>query len=147
VSVTPEELWRDVGKHFRQARLAKGWKFTHVERAGGPTSKTVQAIEAGHAGNVKNLVKCATALDIDFVAVLETVLSAHVTTLSPDASYLVRKFERTTVKGRSVLIGVADALPEEEVTTTPEPAPGAGTPPGPDRSRPGPQGTTRRSGS
>jgi hypothetical protein len=144
VSVTPEELLRDVGKHFRQARLAKDWKFADVERAGGPTSKTVQAIEAGRAGNFKNLVKCAHALDIDFVAVLETVLSAHVTTLSPDASYLVRKFVGTTVKGRSVLIAVAEALPVEPA---PEPPPaGAGTPPAPDRSRPGPRGTTRRSG-
>jgi hypothetical protein len=146
VNVTPAELWRDVEKQFRQARLDKQWTPLDVQRAGGPTYKTVQAIEAGRAGNVKNLEKCADALEISFIAVLDAVLAARVTPISPEASYIVRKFVETTVAGRTALLAMANALPVETPPAAASTPTGAATPPAPGRSRPGLKAAARRSG-
>lgn len=82
-----------------------------VERAGGPSYKTVQAIEAGDIGTVDSLDKCATALGLSLVDVLSSVLTAQLTPLSPEAAQVVRKFAETTVEGRHALVAIAKALP------------------------------------
>jgi hypothetical protein len=69
VTVTPTEMWQAVGLELQRVRLARKLKPIQVERAGGPTYKTVQAIEDGRAGTVKNLEKYAEVLNISIVDV------------------------------------------------------------------------------
>ncbi len=147
VTVTPAEMWRGVGKVFQDARLEKGWTLTDVQEHGGPTYKTVKAIEAGKAGNVENLKKTAAALDLSVVDVLYSVLSAREKKLSPEAAFVVRRFEETTVEGRTALVATAVAVPT--ATVVPEapipPTPvDAETPSTLPRSRTVPRGATRR---
>lgn len=147
VTVTSAEMWQAAGLVLQRARLDRKWKPIDVERAGGPTYKTVQAIEDGRVGNVKNLEKFAEALQISLVDVLHGVLASRVTPLSPEAAQVVRKFAETTVAGRTALLAMANALPHGEPTPRPAPKPAdAATPPKPGRSRSVPRGTTRRSG-
>ncbi|HJS76757.1 MAG TPA: helix-turn-helix transcriptional regulator [Burkholderiales bacterium] len=127
VSVTTAEMWLAVGKKLQQARLEKNWLPTEVERVGGPSYKTVQAIEKGKAGNVEKLDQCARALGLDIVDILYSVLESRVTPLSPEAAHLVRKFTETTVAGRHALISMADALPPAGATTPSTPAWPAGS--------------------
>jgi hypothetical protein len=63
-------MWQAVGLELQRVRLARKLKPIQVERAGGPTYKTVQAIEDGRAGTVKNLEKYADVLNISIVDVL-----------------------------------------------------------------------------
>jgi hypothetical protein len=122
-------------------RLSRKLKPIQVERAGGPTYKTVQAIEDGRAGTVKNLEKYAEVLNISIVDVLHGVLTARTTPLTPEAAHLVRKFAETMVEGRTALIAMSNAVP------TPGPAPtpaDAATPSAPGRSRVVQRAATRR---
>lgn len=136
-TVTSAELWQAVGSELQRARLARKWKPIDVERAGGPSYKTVQAIEAGDVGTVESLDKCATALHLSVVDVLYAVLASRETPLSPEAAHVVRKFATTTIAGRSALLQVANALPLQETTTGIAPIPdGAAAPAAPRRSRP-----------
>jgi hypothetical protein len=133
-------MWRAVGLELQRVRLSLKKKPIEVERAGGPTYKTVQAIEDGRAGNVKNLEKYAAALNISIVDVLHGVLTAHLTPLSPEASHLVRKFAETTVEGRTALIAMSNAVPTPGSALA-----DAATPVTPGRSRAVPRAATRRS--
>jgi hypothetical protein len=139
------EMWRAVGEHLQRVRLARKWKPIDVERMGGPSYKTVQAIEDGEAGNVESLDRCARALGLSLVDILNTVLTARETPLSPEAASIVRKFNETTIAGRSALLSVANALPPARSTsgTAPRPA-GAAAPAAGHRPRPGPPGAKRR---
>ena len=122
-------MWQDVGKVLQRARLDRQLKPIDVQRAGGPTYKTVQAIEAGRAGTTKNLEKYAIALQLSIVDVLHGVLASRVTPLSPEAAQVVRKFAETTVAGRTALLAMAIAL--ESAPVAPPPPPDAATPPKP----------------
>jgi hypothetical protein len=145
VTVTPAELWKAVGVALQRARLDRHEKPIDVERAGGPTYKTVQAIEAGDAGTVDSLEKCARALDLSIVDVLHAVLESRVTPLSPEAAQIVRKFAETTVAGRTALLATANALPLAETPAGPPlKAAGAGTPPKAGPPRPGRRAARRR---
>jgi hypothetical protein len=145
VTVTPAELWKAVGQALQRARLDRHEKPIDVERAGGPTYKTVQAIEAGDAGTVDSLEKCARALDLSIVDVLHAVLESRVTPLSPEAAQIVRKFAETTVAGRTALLATANALPLAEPPAGPPlKAAGAGTPPKAGPPRPGRRAARRR---
>jgi hypothetical protein len=124
VPVTPSELWKAVGRALQRARLDRHLKPIHVERAGGPSYKTVQAIEAGEAGTVESLEKCARALGLSIVDVLHAVLESRVTPISPEAAQVVRKFAETTVEGRTALLATANALPVA-ARPLPRPKPGA----------------------
>lgn len=147
VAVTPAEMWRNVGREFQRVRLDRQWKPIDVQRAGGPTYKTVQAIEAGRAGTVKNLEKYANALQLSLVDVLHGVVSSRLTPLSPEAAQIVRKFAETTVAGRTALVALTNALPPAETPVGPALKPAdAATLPKPARSRPAPRAATRRSG-
>lgn len=125
VNVTATELWQQVGRILAHARVDRQWSVTDVERAGGPSYKTVQTIERGAAGHVDSLDKCARALDLSIVDILQNVLAAQLTPLSPEAAQIVRKFTQTTVAGRQAMLSIALALPLE--VDTPR-APGAATP-------------------
>jgi hypothetical protein len=110
VDVTPGEMWQAVGKMLQHARVDRNWRPIDVERAGGPSYKTVQAIEAGDIGTVESLDKCAGALDLSIVDILQSVLASTITPLSPEAAQVVRKFTQTTVAGRTALLSMAHAL-------------------------------------
>lgn len=141
-TVTSAELWRAVGKYLRDVRLARKLTPTDVERAGGPSYKTVQAIEDGEAGHVESLDKCATALGLALPDIINAVREARETPLSPEAARLVKRFNETTIEGRTALLAMANALPPAR-SAAPRPGGGAG-PRAPRRLRPGPPGTGRR---
>lgn len=143
VPVTPAEMWQQVGRHLERARLDRKWRPIDVERAGGPSYKTVQAIEAGDAGHVDSLEKCARALDLSIVDIVHAVLASTVTPLSPEAAHVVRKFAETTVAGRTAMLALANALPLAAGPAGPPPA-AAPAPPAPRPPRPGPAAVKRR---
>ncbi len=133
-TVTSADMWQAVGKQLQDARLRRKWKPIDVERKGGPSYKTVQAIENGEAGNTESLDKCARALGLSIVDVLHSVLSSRETPLSPEAARLVRKFNETTIDGRTALLAMANALPSAQSTSGTAPIPGgAAGPKGPRR--------------
>jgi transcriptional regulator with XRE-family HTH domain len=142
-------MWRAVGEHLQRVRLARKWTRTDVERAGGPSYKTVQAIEDGEVGNVESLDKCATALGLSLPDIINAVLEARETPLSPEAALIVKKFNETTIAGRTALLQVAYVLPPVRATAGTGPksegsaAPRA-TPRSPRPPRPGPPGAGRR---
>jgi transcriptional regulator with XRE-family HTH domain len=145
VDVTAEEMWQAVGVALQRARLERRWHLTDVERAGGPSYKTVQAIENGDAGTVESLAKCAQALNLSIVDILYEVLASKTTALSPEAAQVVRQFAQTTVAGRTAMLAMANALPPAAVTAGPPPIPGAeAAPPTPRRRRPAPRAAKRR---
>jgi hypothetical protein len=145
VDVTEDEMWQMVGEHLQRARLARKWKPMDVERAGGPTYKTVQAIEAGEAGAVESFHKCARALNLSLVDILTAVLASRETPLSPEAAHVVRKFSETTIAGRQALLSVANALPPAASTSGTVPKPADAASPGARRQRrPGRPGAMRR---
>lgn len=115
--VTPEELWRAVGEMLLVQRNRRNWNASDVERHGGPTYKTVQAIEKGRVGRVDNLARHAEALGLSLVDLLRAALSKTNKALSPEAEQVVRKFERTTVEGRQALLALAQALPDAAEAT------------------------------
>jgi len=83
-----------VGEELQRARLSRKLKPTDVERLGGPSYKTVQAIEEGEAGHIESLDKCARALDLSIIDVLYSVLSRRETPLSPEAALIVPEIQR-----------------------------------------------------
>jgi hypothetical protein len=129
VDVTEDEMWQMVGEHLQRARLARKWKPMNVERAGGPSYKTVQAIEAGDVGAVESLHKCARALSLSLVDILTAVLASRETPLSPEAAHVVRKFSETTIAGRQALLSVANAVPPAVSTPGTPPRPAGATAP------------------
>lgn len=143
VSVTPSEMWLLVGRHLERARLDRKWRPIDIERAGGPSYKTVQAIDAGDAGSVTSLEKYARALDLSIVDILQAVLATTETPLSPEAARLVRKFNGTTVDGRQALLMMEHALPWAVETMPPSPV-AAGAPEKPHPPRPVPPEAKRR---
>jgi hypothetical protein len=144
VPVTPAEMWQQVGRQLERARLDRKWRPIDVERAGGPSYKTVQAIEAGDAGHVDSLEKCARALDLSIVDIVHAVLASTVTPLSPEAAHVVRKFTETTVAGRQALLAMANALPPAPGPTGPASPPAAAAPVMPRPPRPGRPAALRR---
>lgn len=142
VDVTPAELWIGVGRELQRVRLENGWKPIDVERAGGPSYKTVQAIERGEAGAVDSLDKCASALGVSIVDIIFAVGESRLKPLSPEAAHLVRAYAETTLEGRTAMVALAHAVPR---AATPGPGSAEGpTPRAPRRRRPGPRETTRR---
>jgi hypothetical protein len=137
-------MWQQVGRHLERARLDRKWRPIDVERAGGPSYKTVQAIEVGDAGHVDSLEKCARALDLSIVDIVHAVLASTVTPLSPEAAHVVRKFTETTVAGRTAMLALANALPPAPGPTGPASPPAAAGPVTPRPPRPGPAAVTRR---
>jgi hypothetical protein len=143
--VTSAELWRGVGEHLQRVRLARKWKPIDVERMGGPSYKTVQAIEDGEIGHVDSLDKCARALGLSIVDIINAVLAARETPLSPEAAHIIRKFNEATIAGRTALLSVANALPTAGSTTGTAPIPaGAAAPPAGRRPRPARPAAKRR---
>jgi hypothetical protein len=144
-AVTSAEMWRAVGEHLQRVRLARKWNPTDVERHGGPSYKTVQAIEDGEAGHTESFDKCARALGLSIVDILHAVVASRERPLSPEAALIVRKFNETTIAGRTALLSVANALPPAESTSGIVPKPGAAAAPAAGhRPRPGPPGAKRR---
>lgn len=110
-AVTADELWRAVGESLLLERTRRRWNASDVERVGsGLTYKTVQAIERGRVGRVEKLTAYAEALELSIVDVLRSVLAEA--PLSPEAAQLLRKYERTTLEGRTAMTALALALPD-----------------------------------
>jgi hypothetical protein len=118
VDVTAADLWLKVGKLLKQHRDDRKWRPIDVERAHGPSYKTVQAIEDGTVGTVESLEKFAHALDLSIVDVLQSILASTVTPLSPEAAQVVRKFSQTTVDGRQAMLSLVRALPDAPTAPT-----------------------------
>jgi hypothetical protein len=146
--VTPSELWLAVGRVLERTRLDRKWRPIDIERSGGPSYKTVQAIEGGDVGTVESLDKCARALDLSIVDILQSILAKTVTPLSPEAAQIVRKFSATSVEGRQAMLMIANALPTVNESTPPmPPIPAAGGAPlKPRPPRPGPRASRKRTG-
>jgi hypothetical protein len=141
VTVTDTELWLAVVRVLQRARLDKKWKVLDVERAGGPTYKTVQMIEEGQIGTIDKLTSCARALGLTAVDILAHVIETQQQPLSPEAAQIVRKFAEMTVEGRTALLATANAL---AVAAAPSPTAGAATPPAATSPRPGRRAARRR---
>lgn len=145
VDVNPADLWIQVGKVFERHRIDRKWRPIDVQRADGPSYKTVQAIENGIVGTVESLDKYARVLDLSIVDILQSVLAASVTPLTPEAAHVVRIFYGTTVAGRTAIMALSNALPLETVAAV-TPLPAAGAPAVPRPPRPAlPAGARRRS--
>jgi len=140
--VTWEELWRAVGEQLQRARLKRKLTPLDVERHGGPSYKTVQAIEDGEIGNVNNVDRVARALGLSAVDIIYAVLAAREVPLSPEAALIIRKFNETTVEGRSVLVQVANVIPSAPATVA---APSATKAESEHRPRPAHPGAKHRS--
>lgn len=144
VDVTSAELWKAVGKALKLRRVEMNWRPIDVERAGGPSYKTVQAIEAGDAGTVESLDKCARALELSIVDILQAVIESKLTPLTPEAAHVVRKFNQMTVRGRSAIVALADALPRAASPAVPPSPDAEATPTKPRPPRVVPPGVKRR---
>jgi hypothetical protein len=98
-----------VGLALRDERLKRKWTFYDVENHDGPSYKTVQTIEDGTPGTFESLDKCAHALGLEIVDVLNSVLEKRVKPLSPEAAMIVRVFNETTVELRTAFVALANA--------------------------------------
>lgn len=147
VPVTTAEMWQAVAKELAHARVDRKWRPMDVQRAGGPSYKTVQVIDAGDIGTVETLDKYATALGLALVDVLYSVLESRKTPLSPEAAFLVRRYTETTIEGRTALIALGHALPDAVTTTGGAPIPAAAAAPATPRPQPpAPRAARRRTG-
>ena len=108
--MTTTEMWQAVGLELQRARLARRWSLRDVEHAGGPAYQTVKAIEAGAAGTVTSLDKCATALNLSIVAILRAVITSRAAPLSPEAAHLLHQFAKMTIAQRAAMVQVASVL-------------------------------------
>jgi hypothetical protein len=135
-----------VGLVLQRERLNRKWTLMDVQRHGGPSYKTVQTIEEGTPGAFESLDKCARALGLEIVDVLNSVLESRVKPLTPEAAMIVRVFNETTVDGRTAFVALANAakaLVAAEGTGPSKPA-GETTPPTPRPPRPALKATRRR---
>jgi hypothetical protein len=138
-----------VGLALQQERLKRKWTLSDVEDHDGPSYKTVQTIEEGTPGTFESLDKCAHALGLEIVDVLNAVLESRVKPLTPEAAMIVRVFNETTIDGRTAFVALANAakaLKRHDAETTessPKPT-GETTPPTPHPPRPAPKATRRR---
>jgi len=136
-----------VGQALQHERLKRKWTVSDVEKHGGPSYKTVQTIEEGTPGAFESLDKCAHALGLEIVDVLDSVLTSRVKPLTPEAAMIVRVFNETNVEGRHAFVALANAakLLQAAEATGPAPQPdGETTPPMPRPPRPVPKATKRR---
>jgi hypothetical protein len=140
-----------VGLALRDERLKRKRTFYDVEKHDGPSYKTVQTIEEGTPANFESLDKCAHAMGLEIVDVLNSVLEKRVKPLSPEAAMIVRVFNETTVDLRMAFVALANAgkalalirQDAEATDSSPQPA-GEPTPPTPPPPRPAPKATRRR---
>lgn len=130
--VTPDELWRAVGEILLVQRTRKQWNHSDVERHGGPNYKTVGSIERGKIGNLQKLTRHAEALGLSVVDVLRTALRSTSKPLTPEADTLLRRFGQIGVKGRGVLLSMAQVLPDADEEERQARRQSLGEPPGKD---------------
>jgi hypothetical protein len=138
-----------VGLALQQKRLRLKWTWSDVEHHGGPSYKTVQTIEEGKPGAFESLDKCAHALGLEIVDVLNSVLESRVKPLTPEAAMIVRVFNETTVDMRTAFVALANAAKAVQAaasTEPPPPSPGEPTPLTPRPPRSAPKATKRRTG-
>ena len=109
VDVTSAEMLVAVGLVLQHERLKRKWTVSDVETNGGPSYKTVQTIEEGTPGTFESLDKCAHALGLELVDVLNAVLESRVKPLTPEAAMIVRVFNETTVECRTAFVALANA--------------------------------------
>ena len=146
VDVTSAEMLLAVGEALQRERLKRKWTLTDVEHHGGPSYKTVKTIEEGTPGAFESLDKCAHALGLEIVDVLDAVLTSRVKPLTPEAAMIVRIFNETTVEGRTAFVSLANAVKLRQAAEPAGPAGPAGetTPPTPHPPRPAPKAARRR---
>lgn len=96
--VTEAEFWQAVGKQLAEHR--KRHKGTHraIKANGGPSNKTVQAIEDGDVGQLAALRVYAKVLRVDLLDIFRSVLSVDENT-SPELQHVVRSFKTAETLG------------------------------------------------
>jgi hypothetical protein len=136
-----------VGLILQRERLNRKWTLKDVERHDGPSYKTVQTIEEGTPGTFDSLDKCAHALGLEIVDVLNSVLGSRFKPLTPEAAMIVRVFNETTVDMRTAFVALANAAKAVQAAAATEPPPSAAAEPTPLAPRPprsGQKATRRR---
>ncbi len=112
-SVTDPEFWQAVGRELRRVREDKGLKSTSaVERAGGPTYKTVGNNERGLVGHVSSLQEHVDALGLSVVDLFRSVLAIRAEDMTTELALIVRKYQLADVDGRTALVATARAVRE-----------------------------------
>jgi hypothetical protein len=113
--VTDAEFWTGVGEQLMLQRTRMGLKnASAVQRRGGPNYKTIANNEAGQIAHLASLREHAEALGLSVVDLFQTVLSRDGDRpFTPEAQQIVAKFEHTTIAGRTALLALAQALPDE----------------------------------
>lgn len=114
VGVTPDELWKQVGRVLREKRAELDWNVSDVNKRSGLDPKTIQSIEAGEPGQVEKLQLHAEGLGLSIVDILSSVLEQTKAPLSPEAGMLLRRFEGLNVSNRRILVELAQSLSELE---------------------------------
>lgn len=123
-AVTDDEFWKRVGEELQRRRMQRGLKSTNaVQTAGGPTYKTVAAIEAGNVGEIGSLTQYLKAVDLSLVDLFRAVLKIEAEEQSPDLEFVIRQFKRSGRKGRAAFVQVAE-LAEERLDQPPPESPG-----------------------
>jgi hypothetical protein len=110
--VTAGEMWRAVGKLLTDARESKDWKWSDVEKHGGPSYHVIKDQERGHPKSVSGLERHAKALGLSIVDVLAAVLIQAASPISLEAAAILRAYEQSPVAGRQALVQTARALEE-----------------------------------
>jgi transcriptional regulator with XRE-family HTH domain len=125
-AVTHAEFWRAVGEELRNIRFRKGWNtVADVERAGGPTGKTLANQEKGVVANIQSLEQHCEALGVSLVAVFRTLLvrDQKLEPLSAEQWTLVELFARMAREDQETLLRVAGMAQQP-----PAPAPAPSSP-------------------
>lgn len=119
--VTDAEFWKRVGEELQRRRMQRGLKSTNaVQTAGGPTYKTVAAIEAGNVGEIGKLNQYLKAVDLSVVDLFRSVLNISPEEHSPDLEFVIRQFTLTGRKGRAAFVQVAELAEERSDQQRPE---------------------------
>lgn len=114
VSVTLEELWREVGHVLREERDRRGWTWSQVAAKVDIDMKTVQAIERGKPKRVDMLELHAKAFDMSIVDVLSAVLKASEARPTPEAATLLRCFEQLQTEDRQVVLASVQRMFQQQ---------------------------------
>ena len=110
-SNTPGGFWQRVGEILERCRIAKGWMHPiDVEHHGGPTYSIVHNHEDGQIKTIGALERHAEALGLTIIDVLRAAVADVTKAPTPEASRVLRTFERTSIEGREALLAVVRAL-------------------------------------
>jgi transcriptional regulator with XRE-family HTH domain len=123
VAVSPDELWRAVGRILQDRREGRDWTVNQTAELAGVDAKTVNSIEAGDVGQVNKVNALAGAFGLTIVDVISSALDRTKEPLSPEAKQLLRHFGRISVPARRAVLSVAEEYPDAPLEESPAPRP------------------------